>query len=195
MPTPTLRSETVGEASGIKIPTPLKVVVVVALLFGALFALYRKFSANPSAAKPAVAHGDSSDAGRKMLSNTVVRAESAHVARTEIPVVQTTNVAEVSLQDVTESTDRPHEVVDVPTVDERPQPVRKHAPRVVFTDGKRIVRHPGGVVEVPRVFSCAGAGIKPFWVYGAHPETEAAKEKKAREEWEALVRQAEKENL
>ena len=76
---------------------------------------------------------------------------------------------------------------------EIPQP-RGNAARVVFTDGKKIVRRPGGVVEVPRVFSCAGAGVKPFWVYGAHPEAEAAKEMKAREEWQALVRQAEKGN-
>ena len=47
------------------------------------------------------------------------------------------------------------------------------------------------MIEVPRVFSCAGAGIKPFWVYGAHPEAEAAKEKKAREERQVLVSQAE----
>ena len=192
--TPTLRSEAVGEATGIKIPTPLKVVVVIALLFGALFALYRKFPVRPSAAKPSDAHADSSDAGRKVPSNAVVRAESAQAAGGESLVVQAASEAEVSPQNVTEPTDGPHEVVDVPTVDERPQPVRKHAPRVVFTDGKRIVRHPSGVVEVPRVFSCAGAGIKPFWVYGAHPEVEAAKEKKAREEWESLVRLAEKEN-
>ena len=69
------------------------------------------------------------------------------------------------------------------------------ASRVVLTDGKKIVRRPGGVVEVPRVFSCAGAGVKPFWVYGAHPEAEAAKEMKARAEWQALVRQAEKGSL
>ena len=49
-----------------------------------------------------------------------------------------------------------------------------------------------GVGSTAGAFSCAGAGIKPFWVYGAHPEAEAAKEKKAREEWESLVRLAEK---
>ena len=63
-------------------------------------------------------------------------------------------------------------------------------PRVVFTDGRKIVRRPGGPIEVPRVFSCAGAGIRPFWVYDAHPEADAAREKKARDEWQALVRQA-----
>jgi hypothetical protein len=190
MPTPTLRSEAVGEVSGIKIPTPLKVAVAVALLFGALFALYRKVSVKPPAAKPPVASADSSDAGRKMPSNMVAR-ESVHATGAESPVIQTPNETEVSLQDVTESAVTVPTAVDVPTTTENPQPVRKHAPRVVFTDGKRIVRRPGGVVEVPRVFSCAGAGIKPFWVYGAHPEAEAVKEKKAREEWQALVSQAE----
>ena len=63
-------------------------------------------------------------------------------------------------------------------------------PRVIFTDGKKIVRRPGGPIEVPRVFSCAGAGIKPFWAYDAHPEADAAREKKARDEWQELVRQA-----
>ena len=67
----------------------------------------------------------------------------------------------------------------------------RKGPSVVFTDGKRIVRHPGGKVEVPRVFSCAGAGVKPFWIYAsADPAQEAAKEKKAREEWEGLCREA-----
>ena len=63
-------------------------------------------------------------------------------------------------------------------------------PRVVFTDGRKIVRHPGGKIEVPRRFSCLGAGIKPFWVYGPHPEVEAEKERKARLEWRSLAEQA-----
>ena len=63
-------------------------------------------------------------------------------------------------------------------------------PRVVFTDGKKIVKRPGGQIEVPRVFSCAGAGVRPFWVYDKHPESDAAREKRARDEWQALVRQA-----
>ena len=69
----------------------------------------------------------------------------------------------------------------------------RKSPSVVFTDGKRIVRHPGGKVEVPRVFSCAGAGVKPFWIYAsADPAQEAAKERKAREEWAELYREAKK---
>ena len=75
-----------------------------------------------------------------------------------------------------------------PAAKETRKPTRR--PRVVFTDGRKIVRHSGGKIEVPRVFSCAGAGIKPFWVYGANPEVEAAKEQKARREWLALVEQA-----
>ena len=72
--------------------------------------------------------------------------------------------------------------------------VRKSArrPKVVFTDGRKIVRHSGGRIEVPRVFSCAGAGIKPFWVYGPNPDAEAEKERKARREGQSLVEQAKK---
>ena len=74
---------------------------------------------------------------------------------------------------------------------EEPARVRSaRGPRVVFTDGRRIVRHPGGKIEVPRRFSCLGAGIKPFWVYGPRPEIEAEKERKARLEWRSLVEQA-----
>lgn len=64
-------------------------------------------------------------------------------------------------------------------------------PKVVFTDGRKVVRHQDGRVEVPRVFSCAGAGVKAFWVYGPNPEKEAAKERKARLEWKMLCKQAE----
>ena len=62
---------------------------------------------------------------------------------------------------------------------------------MVFTDGRKVVRHQDGRVEVPRVFSCAGAGVKAFWVYGPNPEKEAAKERKARLEWKMLCKQAE----
>ena len=91
---------------------------------------------------------------------------------------------------VAETPEAPPEAPPAATADVPSRP-RGRAPRIVLTDGKKIVRRSGGVIEVPRVFSCAGAGIKPFWVYGAHPEAEAAKEKKAREEWQALVSQAE----
>ncbi len=64
--------------------------------------------------------------------------------------------------------------------------------RLVFTDGKKIVRHPNGLIEVPSVFSCEGAGIEPFWAYGANPERESAKELKAREEWAALCKEAQR---
>lgn len=63
-------------------------------------------------------------------------------------------------------------------------------PKIVLTDGKRIIRRPGGKIEVPRVFSCIGAGVKPFWVYGPAPEVEAEKERKARAEWESLRQKA-----
>ena len=79
---------------------------------------------------------------------------------------------------------------DVPETDERAKPV--HRLRVVLTDGKKIVRRPGGRIEVPRVFSSIGAGVKPFWVYGPRPEIEAEKERKARAEWHALIQKAQK---
>ena len=62
-------------------------------------------------------------------------------------------------------------------------------PVVVFTDGRKIVRRPG-MIEVPRRFSCTGAGIKPFWVYDQKADVEAAKERAARAEWEALCKLA-----
>ena len=64
--------------------------------------------------------------------------------------------------------------------------VVKRRPKVVFTDGRKIVRRQGGRIEVPRVFSSIGAGVKPFWVYGRNPEIEAAKERRARAEWSNL---------
>lgn len=64
--------------------------------------------------------------------------------------------------------------------------------RLVFTDGKKTIRHPNGLIEVPVVFSCEGAGIEPFWVYGDNPEEQSAKELKAREEWFSLYSEAKK---
>ena len=91
---------------------------------------------------------------------------------------------EAALVPVSAETNAPAEAVAA----SKKRPIRK--PRVVFTDGKKIVKRASGQIEVPRVFSCAGAGVKPFWVYGAHPEADAAQEKKARDEWQALVQQA-----
>lgn len=65
--------------------------------------------------------------------------------------------------------------------------------RLRLTDGTRIVRRPDGTTEVPREFSYAGAGLKkPFWPYDAElersgkMEREAANERKARADWQAL---------
>lgn len=69
--------------------------------------------------------------------------------------------------------------------------------RVVLTDGSRIVRRADGkLIEVPRVFSYMGAGLKkPFWLYDkklgdAKMETEAKKEKQARDAWRVLYDEA-----
>ncbi len=69
--------------------------------------------------------------------------------------------------------------------------------KVVFTDGRKIVRRDNGrLIEVPRVFSYTGAGLKkPFWIYDrklgeAKMEAEAKLEKQARETWRALYEEA-----
>ena len=72
----------------------------------------------------------------------------------------------------------------------QPQKKMKRAPRVVFTNGRKIVRHMDGSIEVPRVFSSIGAGVKPFWVYSSNTEREAELERKARREWQELFNQA-----
>ncbi len=66
----------------------------------------------------------------------------------------------------------------------------KYERRLVFYNGKKIVRHDNGLIEIPVVFSCEGADVKPFWAYEENPEAEAAKELKAREEWVALCKEA-----
>ena len=69
--------------------------------------------------------------------------------------------------------------------------------KVVFTDGRKIVRKNNGrLIEVPRTFSYTGAGLKkPFWIYDrklgeAKMEAEAKLEKQARETWRALYEEA-----
>lgn len=69
--------------------------------------------------------------------------------------------------------------------------------KVVFTDGRSIVRKAGGkLVEVPRSFSYSGAGLKkPFWIYDrklgdAKMEVEAKLEKQARDTWRTLAEEA-----
>ncbi len=122
-------------------------------------------------------------------------APSAQIASDAVPTSTAVVVkAETSLKEgpLTADTNDVVVTVDIAPGDtaepERVRPTRW--PRVVFTDGRKIVRHPGGKIEVPRRFSCLGAGIKPFWVYGPHPEVEAEKERKARLEWRSLAEQA-----
>ena len=69
--------------------------------------------------------------------------------------------------------------------------------KVVFTDGRKIVRKNNGrLIEVPRTFSYTGAGLKkPFWIYDrklgeAKMEAEAKLEKQARETWRTLYEEA-----
>ena len=193
LPALTLQAEDVPGKKDNSVSLPLKVAAVfVFLLVGAL-ALYFSQSApdRPSEPTPSVAAADPSKSGRAETSNAV-----AHVDVQQPGPDMHTEEASVPAMDEVGEEDAPPQVAETPETPpaataDAPSRSRGRKPRIVLTDGNKIVRRSGGVIEVPRVFSCAGAGIKPFWVYGAHPEAEAAKEKKAREEWQALVSQAE----
>ena len=196
-PTPMLRAEDAPAEKDSSLSLPLKVAAVfVFLLVGAL-ALYfsQRGSDRPSEPTPSVAAIDPSESGSAETSNVVAHVDvqppgpDMHAEEESVPVMDEVGEEDVPPQ-VAETPETPSEAPSAATAD-APSRSRGRKPRIVLTDGKKIVRRSGGVVEVPRVFSCAGAGVKPFWVYGAHPEAEAAKEKKAREEWQALVSQAE----
>ncbi len=203
--TPTLRSEGAEEVAGSRIPTPVKIAAAAGLLLVIGLAVYfsQRTADEPSSRQPAVASDDSAEARARALARLSRPGTRQPVEGVRVEDMQFEEEPTVASADDEEGetpsqgTEAPSEPApsaapqETPTGTPRPGGV---AARVVFTDGKKIVRRPGGVVEVPRVFSCAGAGVKPFWVYGAHPEAEAAKEMKAREEWQALVRQAEKGN-
>ena len=200
--TPTLRSEGAEEVAGSRIPTPLKIAAAAGLLLviGLAVCISQRRADEQSSRQPAVSGDDSAETrarAQARLSRPAtrqpvkgIRVEDMHFE--EEPPVASADDEEGETP--SQGGESPGETA--PSADPRETPAESPRPggaaRVVFTDGKKIVRRPGGVVEVPRVFSCAGAGVKPFWVYGAHPEAEAAKEMKAREEWQALVRQAEK---
>ena len=170
---------------------PLKIAAGFVLLLLGVLALYfsQRAPDRPSEPTPSVAKAE------EETSNTVARVD-VQQPEPDMPAEEEVApaMADVGKEDapsqVAETPEAPLEVPSAATADVPSRP-RGRTPRIVLTNGKKIVRRSGGVIEVPRVFSCAGAGIKPFWVYGAHPEAEAAKEKKAREEWQALVSQAE----
>ena len=203
--TPTLRSEGAEEVAGSRIPTPVKIAAAAGLLLVIGLAVYfsQRTADEPSSRQPAVASDDSAEARARALARLSRPGTRQPVEGVRVEDMQFEEEPPVASADDEEGetpsqgTEAPSE--PAPSADPQETPAGTPRPgggaaRVVFTDGKKIVRRPGGVVEVPRVFSCAGAGVKPFWVYGAHPEAEAAKEMKAREEWQALVRQAEKGN-
>ena len=201
-PTPTLRSESAEEVAGSRIPTPVKIAAAAGLLLVIGLAVYfsQRTVDEPSSRQPAVASEDLAEARARALARLSRPGTRQPVEGIRVEDMQFEEGPPVASADDEEGetpsqgTEAPSE--PAPSADPQETPAGTSRPgggaaRVVFTDGKKIVRRPGGVVEVPRVFSCAGAGVKPFWVYGAHPEAEAAKEKKAREEWQALVSQAE----
>ena len=190
-PTPTLRAEDAPVEKDNSVSLPLKIAAGFVLLLLGVLALYFSHRApdRPSEPTPSVAKAE------EETSNTVARVD-VQQPEPDMPAEEEVApaMADVGKEDappqVAETPEAPLEVPSAATADVPSRP-RGRTPRIVLTDGKKIVRRSGDVIEVPRVFSCAGAGIKPFWVYGAHPEAEAAKEKKAREEWQALVSQAE----
>jgi len=184
-------------------PMVFKFVAAIVLVLGCLLAFYFSYKAavNASAQSQDMAQADSADNEPMPIPSKTARADrrparqaarpkKASIGKDSLAAARTILQEEEPAQRNDESqADAPDETADkTATANESKSHGRKQ--HVVFTDGKKIVRRPGGKIEVPRVFSCAGAGIKPFWVYGAHPEADAAKEKKAREEWQELVRQA-----
>ena len=202
IPKADLQAEAASEEPDVGIPIPFRIAAIVALLLGGAFVLY--VATRPSAPQPAM---------RQQAEATPVAPEqddkppTATARPAAAPKPPSRPAGTYALIDADEEdarlhgADAPAGTEDVATLapaetnaaatavtENRKRAPRK--PRVVFTDGKKIVKRPGGLIEVPRVFSCAGAGVKPFWVYGAHPEADAAQEKKARDEWQALVRQA-----
>ena len=202
IPKADLQAEAASEEPGAGIPIPFKIAAIVALLLGGAFVMY--VATRPSAPQPAV---------RQQAETTPVALEqddkpqtaAARPAATPKPPSRPGGTyalidadeedarlhgadAPVGMEEVATLAPAETNATSTAATENRKRPARK--PRVVFTDGKKIVKRPGGQIEVPRVFSCAGAGVKPFWVYGAHPEADAAQEKKARDEWQALVKQA-----
>ena len=202
IPKADLQAEAASEEPDAGIPIPFRIAAIVALLLGGAFVLY--VATRPSAPQPAV---------RQQAETTPIDPEQDETPQTAAarpaatPRPPSRSGGTYALIDADEEDARLHgadtpagmeevaalapaetNATSTAATENRKRPARK--PRVVFTDGKKIVKRPGGQIEVPRVFSCAGAGVKPFWVYGAHPETDAAQEKKARDEWQALVRQA-----
>ena len=75
--------------------------------------------------------------------------------------------------------------------------VKPRTRKIVLTDGTSVKTRPDGTIEVPRVFSYAGARLKkPFWIYdrqlekSGRIEYEARALKAARDRWKALYDEA-----
>ena len=202
IPKADLQSEAASEDPGAGIPIPFKIAAIVALLLGGAFVLY--VATRTSAPQPAVRQQAESTPFAPEQDETPQTAAARPAAAPKPPsrpggtyaLIDADEEdarlhgadAPVGMEEVATLAPAETNVTSTAATENRKRPARK--PRVVFTDGKKIVKRPGGQIEVPRVFSCAGAGVKPFWVYGAHPEADAAQEKKARDEWQALVKQA-----
>ena len=177
----------------------LKVAAGFAIL--ACSAVFIYFGSGKWGTRPAVQNGETTPLVRTLPPDDIeVNVSTPMVVATNMPPQG--ELHPVAAVDTTESPTNEVAVVMPPPEDEvvadevvsdsgnkesgKPKPsFHRGQPVVVFTEGRKIVRRPGRI-EVPRRFSCEGAGIKPFWVYGPKADVEAAKELKARAEWEAL---------
>lgn len=129
---------------------------------------------------------------RKVRSAVVVQEQMAALVHEDRPAPERRQ--DVPTENVVE--DKPAEEPSEAKPEIQPEKSDKTA-KVVFTDGRKIVRKNNGrLIEVPRTFSYTGAGLKkPFWIYDrklgeAKMEAEAKLEKQARETWRALYEEA-----
>lgn len=120
-----------------------------------------------------------------------IRAPRPRPTRAAAPETSIDEAADTFEPSASEDSPQPtNEVTDVTAT----QPKKR---KVVLTDGPRIRTRQDGTIEVPRVFSYAGAGLKkPFWIYdrqlekSGRIEHEARAEKAARDKWRALYDEA-----
>ena len=189
IPKADLQAEAASEEPGAGIPIPFKIAAIVALLLGGAFVLY--VATRTSAPQPAVRQQAESTPFAPEQDETPQTAAARPAAAPKPPSRPGGTYALVDADEEDarlHGADAPVGMEEVATL----APAETNSTSAAATENrKRPARKPRvGQIEVPRVFSCAGAGVKPFWVYGAHPEADAAQEKKARDEWQALVKQA-----
>lgn len=184
--------DTSGSVFGPKVIAALAVVSLV-LVIGGIRAYVNDLKESEAARNRAVVRDDCvqspEDRPKPPEKRVAVRPKPVAMTPTDIPAV-TGEEPVVAQADV-----EPPPTNDAPTVVTKPTKRRK----LVLTDGTRIRTRPDGMIEVPRSFSYAGAGLKkPFWIYdrqlekSGRIEHEARAEKAARDKWKALYDEATK---